>query len=949
MPIVATQAEAIDYVASEAVNRLGYVPGVVWRHCPVLTSNGGDHLVLIALAIFNDPLRRGVPEHCCIGLEAANEHVEPAFRLLGDSGAWAQIVVRQRDWFWKREPEAQADGPHAFEHLPEMLDRERPRLLPSAIMHQKRERQGYLFDRIFPITQRRLVQVFENAVQAGWSQLTDHQKRQRNALEKVCEAALRILCMQVFNHRDVLDRPADTVISGPRRPATTYQELIGRVGDLPDHLRGLRAYMMMKGRTGQFGLDTQAAIFQALSQNNEYDFACVTPDMLGPFYQAALMRDPASGDVDKERRKKYGIFYTSRRITQLILDRLPIEEIRPNDRFLLDPTCGSGSFLMAGEQRLTELVRPRRLPDAERAARASACVQGNDRDPFAVLVAKLQLVLDRPEAECQYRFKEVDIKFDHSGNACVDVPCEDRPSIIVGNPPFKRYGNVEERAALFLRAAVEEWLTDGGLLGFVLPATFLSGVGRCATIREAILESCEVLEAWDLPRNILSDEKGGNGGTNGGDIESCVVLLRKRKTSQDVAFFCRVLRVDRNSKARRLFRHRGAFTSHGLCVPTKDWRPLPRARWTASALAPALGRLYASGQCEAVRDVCQVINGIKRSPEEPVENVKSPPSPEHVPWLQTARGTRAFSLSVWRQGSTSDYIQYPGEMERPRLRLAKLDCNTAHELKRKEWRRRGLFAGRKILIHEGVDPASARPLRAFIDVGHYPSNNFHVAWLDPRLPEGRFWTYEALLAVLSGPVSQLCLALARTRTNPTDLIETIPIPRLDRESIDEISAEASAMLRIDADDDEARTESLKGLDRRLLALYPLSEWEMDLVWQTVWSCAEQEARPVWTDEPWPVHGVVETIRETDENGPATVRIRIPGFRRGAQIYKGPIPPEMPGWAMVEGIEFQAEVPWSDAEACRFDPLAVQRFRPLPFSYEKRRKRDRPKAQPGRKP
>ena len=384
--------------------------------------------------------------------------------------------------------------------------------------------------------------------------------------------------------------------------------------------------------------------------------------MLGPFYQAALMRNPATGEIDKEKRKKHGIFYTSRRITQLVLDRLPIEEVAPDERFLLDPTCGSGSFLMAGEQRLAELIRPRRLSDAEKAAKASGFIQGNDRDPFAVLVAQLQLVLDKPDSECQYHFHKVDIEFDPSTGASIGVPYARRPSIIVGNPPFLRHGNVEESAALFFHAAVKDWLADGGLLGFVLPATFLSGAGRCRTVREAILESCELLEAWDLPRNVLSDEKDGNGGTNGGDIESCVVLLRKRKPSQDLVSFCRVFSVDRNAEARKLFRHKGLFSSHGLCNPAEDWEPLPGSRWWASALAPALRRLGESRQCLGLKDVCQVTNGIKQAPEKPVK-AASPPSPEHVPWLQTSPRARAFSLSVWQEGVLSDYIRYPGKMK----------------------------------------------------------------------------------------------------------------------------------------------------------------------------------------------------------------------------------------------------------------------------------------------
>jgi hypothetical protein len=193
-------------------------------------------------------------------------------------------------------------------------------------------------------------------------------------------------------------------------------------------------------------------------------------------------------------------------------------------------------------------------------------------------------------------------------------------------------------------------------------------------------------------------------------------------------------------------------------------------------------------------------------------------------------------------------------------------------------------------------------------------------------------------------VSQACLALARTRNNPKDLIESIPIPRLDRKSIDAITAQGSAILRLDASDSEARTELLKSLDKQILASYQLSEWEKDLFWQVVWGDASQDVSPAWTEKLWPTHGLIETIREADESGPASIRIRVPGFRRGVQIYDGPIPPDMPGWAMVKGLEFQAEIPWSDAEACHLDPLKVQRFRPLLLSYEARKKMERASAE-----
>ncbi len=74
-----------------------------------------------------------------------------------------------------------------------------------------------------------------------------------------------------------------------------------------------------------------------------------------------------------------------------------------------------------------------------------------------------------------------------------------------------------------------------------------------------------------------------------------------------------------------------------------------------------------------------------------------------------------------------------------------------------------------------------------------------------------------------------------------------------------------------------------------------------------------------------------------------------GFRvfGAAQIYDGQIPLDMPGWAMVKGLEFQAEIPWPDAEACKFDRLKVRRFRPLPLAYQDRQKGRRASAERGK--
>ena len=97
-------------------------------------------------------------------------------------------------------------------------------------------------------------------------------------------------------------------------------------------------------------------------------------------------------------------------------------------------------------------------------------------------------------------------------------------SVIVGNPPFagsnKREATDEEEVALdtqkephkqkhdekanqFLEHAIQR-LKPGGYLAFIMPRSFASSQGGPAT-RRKLLEECDLLELWELPRELFQD------------------------------------------------------------------------------------------------------------------------------------------------------------------------------------------------------------------------------------------------------------------------------------------------------------------------------------------------------------------------------------------------------------------------------------------------------------
>ena len=106
----------------------------------------------------------------------------------------------------------------------------------------------------------------------------------------------------------------------------------------------------------------------------EYDFADISSDILKGTYQEL---------IDLDTRHALGEYYTPDWLCELVVERF---DFAPTAR-VLDPSCGSGSFLLAVVRRLRQLHPQRR---ADQLARQ---VQGIDIHPLSVQIAKTTLLL----------------------------------------------------------------------------------------------------------------------------------------------------------------------------------------------------------------------------------------------------------------------------------------------------------------------------------------------------------------------------------------------------------------------------------------------------------------------------------------------------------------------------------------------------------------------------
>jgi len=103
-------------------------------------------------------------------------------------------------------------------------------------------------------------------------------------------------------------------------------------------------------------------------------------------------------DLSEATRKRYALLQTPEFVEEFILDRTLTPAIREfgfREVRMIDPTCGSGHFLLGGFHRLVDEWRrhePARNP-RDIAQRALDAVAGVDLNPFAVAISRFRLLV----------------------------------------------------------------------------------------------------------------------------------------------------------------------------------------------------------------------------------------------------------------------------------------------------------------------------------------------------------------------------------------------------------------------------------------------------------------------------------------------------------------------------------------------------------------------------
>jgi len=362
-------------------------------------------------------------------------------------------------------------------------------------------------------------------------------------------------------------------------------------------------------------------LYESKDKQYIYNFDWINADVLGEVYEQYLgkiLEQTKSGKSKlkegQAHKKEQGIYYTPTYVVDYIVKNTLLEVINKRNKKskqkeirILDPACGSGSFLIKAfdylynTQKDNEETKQHKLDSQGRYSIKTEILKRNiygvDLDNKAVEITKLNLLLKAAEP---YRKLPEELELHiKNGNSLID---DERISpknffewknefqegsfdIIIGNPPygadfkddeltyfenkFKTSSIRNYDSYIFFIENCVRLLKEGGLFGFIVPDTFLRK-SDLITLRELILENFKIKSIAEVGA-IFGDAKV---------TENVVFIFEKcsnKKDRENNVFTHRTLNKNLKRTERLTLISQNKWESEGN-IKQKNWSLAPELR-----------------------------------------------------------------------------------------------------------------------------------------------------------------------------------------------------------------------------------------------------------------------------------------------------------------------------------------------------------------------------------
>lgn len=476
-----------------------------------------------------------------------------------------------------------------------------------------------------------------------------------------------------------------------------------------------------------------------------FSFQNLSVEVLAYIYENTL--------IDAKTRREQGIHSTPKSVARYLVHRLPLERIPREELRIVEPCSGHGILLVAALKRLRDIL-PASWDGEQRHDYFVRALEGYEKDPFAVEVSKLCLLLaDFPNPN-GWRVKEADVfkspDFDRSLG---------RASVVLCNPPFEDFElthparrDHDIRKPVAVLSKVLSFVPPNGLIGFVLPRKFIDGKAY-AQARQDVLRRFKELEIVALPDSIFHIAR----------LETCLVLGKAASggASQVSVSFAEVTSHDRQS-----FLHEHAVSRRDSAIKTET-------EAIQDLAVPALSEIWERlKSLPTLLDAVVIHRGVEwKQPFDEAKYLSPTPKPGFVPGVSSAEGRYNC-------------------FEKPRPIYL---CDKKELRQYQAWDLPWKLP--KVLMNAvRVSQIGPWKLAAFTDNTETRySQNFHCLW-----PKGA-WTTKTIAALLNGPVAAAFVATRETSKHITKtVLERVPIPHLQPDQVAAIERLVDAYLAVRA-------------------------------------------------------------------------------------------------------------------------------------------------------
>ncbi|MFB2834608.1 class I SAM-dependent DNA methyltransferase [Floridanema evergladense] len=451
-------------------------------------------------------------------LERLREDLQISFAELSEAGEQAISQLQEQYKEFKQ------DENHIQRNLIAAVDSQRRSLMR---LRNKFSFHRYLFDDILP----QFEDQYGREVSAKNSNQANDRIREAFVADSVAVLIARVLFLRLIEDLE-LTKKRRLSNGGPKDWAAFVDQLTGDaralvrlvaedVGKLYKEPFERNVFDWLYQANGILDRALQRVILRF----NAYDFSGLSEEILGDIYQAFL---PTA------KRKRLGEFYTPPSIVNWLLEQTIFSH---GDGKLLDPSCGSGSFLVRYVHRCLEDAKTRGLSPDDVLPELQTNVWGFDLNPFAAFISHFQLmwallrfkpVTEPPQIHVynlNSLLKDADL-IPILGEGFLPPGSKERDEgqwkYILGNPPYIRgerikyneemrglwqqvWGQNSDTGLVFLYRALTESLESGGFLGMVVSGGYANSEAAAKVWKllypnqEAALRKLVWLEFTDQP------------------------------------------------------------------------------------------------------------------------------------------------------------------------------------------------------------------------------------------------------------------------------------------------------------------------------------------------------------------------------------------------------------------------------------------------------------------